>query len=96
MRTVSSGTRLQTLLPVEPMQLPDGLYDKLVTESLAQLIAGLRDSSCRTLSDLTSEETSERITNALAKQVTHLLDELNGNEADKSKNQLAFINALLV
>jgi len=78
------------------MQLPDGLYDKLVTESLAQLIAGLRDPSYRTLSDLSSEETSERITDALTKQMTHLLDELNGNEAEKSKNQLAFINALLV
>ncbi len=78
------------------MQLPDGLYDKLVTESLARLIAGLRDPSYRTLSDLSSEETSERITDALSKQMTHLLDELNGNESEKSKNQLAFINALLV
>lgn len=78
------------------MQLPDGLYDKLVTESLAQLIASLRDPSCRTLSDLSSEETSERITDALTKQVTHLLDEINGNEAEKSRKQLAFINALLV
>ena len=67
------------------MQLPDGLYDKLVTESLAQLIAGLRDPSYRTLSDLSSEETSERITDALTKQVTHLLDEISGNEAEKSR-----------
>ena len=78
------------------MQLPDGLYDKLVTESVAQLIAGLRDPSCRTLSALPSEEVSERITDALGKQVTHLLDELDGNGAEKAKRQLALVNALLV
>ena len=78
------------------MQLPDGLYDKLVTESVAQLIAGLRDPSCRTLSALPSEEVSERITDALGRQVTHLLDELDGNGAEKAKRQLALVNALLV
>ena len=78
------------------MQLPDGLYDKLVTESVAQLIAGLRDPSCRTLSALPSEEVSERITDALGRQLTHLLDELDGNGAEKAKRQLALVNALLV
>lgn len=78
------------------MQLPDGLYDKLVTESLAQLIAGLRDPSCHTLSALPSQEVSERITDALAKQITQLLDELDGNGAEKAKRQLDFVNALLV
>ena len=78
------------------MQLPDGLYDKLVTESVAQLIAGLRDPSCRTLSVLPSEEVSERITDALGRQLTHLLDELDGNGAEKAKRQLALVNALLV
>ena len=38
------------------MQLPDGLYDKLVTESVAQLIADLRHPSCRTLSTLPAEK----------------------------------------
>ena len=78
------------------MQLPDGLYDKLVTESVAQLIAGLRDPSCRTLSALPPEEASERIADALARQVTLLLDELDGNGAEKAKRQLALVNALLV
>ncbi|MEQ1845600.1 MAG: DEAD/DEAH box helicase family protein, partial [Nitrospira sp.] len=78
------------------MQLPDGLYDKLVTESVAQLLAGLRDPSCRTVSALPSEEVSERITDALSRQVTHLLDELDGNGAEKAKQQLALVNALLI
>ena len=78
------------------MQLPDGLYDKLVTESLAQLIDGLRDPSYRTLSALPYEQAAERITDALARQVTQLLDEIEGNGADKAKQQLALVNALLV
>lgn len=78
------------------MQLPDGLYDKFVTESVAQLIAGLRDPSCRTLSSPPLEEVSERIADALAKQVTFLLDELGGDGAEKAKRQLALVNALLV
>ena len=78
------------------MQLPDGLYDKFVTESVAQLIAGLRDPSCRTLSSPPSEEVPERIADALARQVAFLLDELVGDGAEKSKRQLALVNALLV
>lgn len=78
------------------MQLPDGLYDKFVTASVAQLIAGLRDPSCRTLSALPSEEASERIADALARQLTLLLDELDGDGAEKAKRQLALVNALLV
>jgi ribosomal protein L29 len=78
------------------MQLPDGLYDKLVTETVAQLIAGLRDPSCRTLSSLPPEEVSERVTEALAKQLTLLLDELDGDGAEKAKRQIALVNTLLV
>ena len=78
------------------MQLPDGLYDKFVTESVAQLIAGLRDPSCRTLSALAEEEAAERISDALAKQLTVLLDEIAGNGAEKAKRQIDLVNALLV
>ena len=79
-----------------PMQLPDGLYDKLVTERVAQLIASFRDPSCRTLSALPPEEASERVTDALAKQLTLLLDELDGDGVEKAKRQIALVNALLV
>ena len=78
------------------MHLPDGLYDKLVTESLAQLVAGFRDSACRTLSQVPADEVAERLTEALAKQMTTLLDELDGEGAEKASRQLALVNALLV
>lgn len=78
------------------MRLPDGLYDKLVTESLAQLVATLKEPAHRTLSLIPAGEVSERLTEALAKQLTVLLDELAGEGAEKAKRQLALINALLV
>jgi len=78
------------------MQLPDGLYDRLVTETVAELIASLRDPSCRTLSALPPEEVSERVTDALAKQLTLLLDQLGGDGAEKAKRQVSLVNALLV
>ena len=77
------------------MQLPNGLYDKLVTKSVAQLIAGLREPTCQTLLSLAPEEAAERIADALAKQLTVLLDELDGDGAEKAKRQLDLVNALL-
>jgi hypothetical protein len=78
------------------MQLPEGLYDKFVTESVAQLIADLRDQTCRTLSALPPEEASERIADALVRQLTVLLDELDGDAAEKARRQIALVNELLV
>lgn len=78
------------------MQLPDGLYDKLLTESVAQLIADLPDSSGHTCSILPLEEASERIADALAMQVVRLLDEIRAQGAEKAKRQLDLVNALLV
>ncbi len=78
------------------MQLPDGLYDKFVTRSLEQLIAGLRDPSCRTLEPLPSAEAPERIIEALGKQLAILLDELKGEKSDTTSRQLALVNDVLV
>jgi len=78
------------------MQLPDGLYDKLVTESVAKSIAGLREAACRTLAALPPEAASARIADALAKQLTVLLDDLGGDAAEKAKRQIELVNSLLV
>lgn len=78
------------------MDLPDGLYDKFVTQSVAQFLAGLGDSSCRTVIPLAAEEAAERLAETLAKQLTSLLDELGGDEFERTKRQLALINGLLV
>lgn len=78
------------------MALYDGLYDKLVTESLARLLADLRDPSLRTLTLLSPEETSDRLAEDLSRQVSILLDELAGDGAEKAKRQLDLFNALLL
>src|SRR5438128_389502 len=77
------------------MHLPDGLYDKLLTESVARLIADLRDPSCCTLTPLPKEAASERIAEALSKQLTFLLEELEGDGVPKAKRQIALVNTLL-
>ncbi len=77
------------------MQLADGLYDKLLTESLKQSLADLQDTSCRTMAELPVEEASERIAEALAKQLMVLLEELDGVGTDKARRQVHLANALL-
>ena len=77
------------------MDIADGLYDRLVTESLAEVLAKLRDASCRTLGPVPAEESAERLAEALGRQLAGLLDELDGEGAEKAKRQLALINGLL-
>ena len=50
------------------MRLQDGLCDRFVTESMAQLLAGLRDPSCRTLTVLPPEEAAAAFAAALANE----------------------------
>jgi superfamily II DNA or RNA helicase len=78
------------------MELPDGLYDKIVTESVAQALAGLGDASWRTLESLPSGEASERLAETLCRQLTLLLDEIGGEGDEKAMRQLALINSLVV
>src|SRR4051812_6036779 len=78
------------------MPLPDGLYDKIVTESLEQMLSDLGGESCRTLAQVPPGEIGERLADALAKQLTALLDDIVGEGAEKAQRQLALINALVV
>src|SRR5436190_6310683 len=78
------------------MTLPDGLYDKIVTESLQQMLSDLGGESSRTLAQVPPGEIGERLADALAKQLTVLLDEIVGEGREKAQRQLALINALLV
>ena len=78
------------------MQLPEGLYDKLITESVAKLIGGLRDPSYSTLTALSPEDAPERLAGALTRQLTLLLDELAGDGVEKTKQQITLVNGLLI
>jgi superfamily II DNA or RNA helicase/HKD family nuclease len=78
------------------MDLPDGLYDQLLTESLWDAITQSTDAHSRTLSLLSAEDAPERLTEAITSQLTRILDDLSGEGTEKLQRQLALANDLLL
>ena len=76
------------------MALPDGLYDLLVTEGLARSLAAFDASRTDVLA--VKSGASEFLANVITRQLSSILDDVSGNEADKAKQQLELVNALLV
>lgn len=76
------------------MALPDGLYDLLLTEGLARSLSEL-DPSRVDVSALKGEAT-EFLADVITRQLSTILDDLSGNEAEKAKRQLELVNELLV
>lgn len=76
------------------MALPDGLYDLLLTERLAQSLAELEPSRA----DVAALRGGavEFLTDAITRQIATLLDDMSGDDADQVKAQLALVNDLLV
>ena len=73
------------------MTLPNGLYDQLITERLA---ARLDDSDAQT--QAVPESGSDLLVDALARQLTSILEDIGGDQADRPRRQLELVNALLV
>lgn len=78
------------------MALPDGLYDQLLTKTLWDVIAESADEEGRTLKPLTAEDAPERLADALAAQLSRILDDLGGEGAEKLRHQLDLVNFILV
>lgn len=78
------------------MDLPDGLYDQLLTESLRHALVRATDEHSRTIAPLSAEDAPERLAEAIAAQIARILDDLQGDGADKLQRQLELANALLV
>ena len=76
------------------MALPDGLYDLLLTEGLAQSLAEL-DPSLADVSALKGG-TAEFLSDVITRQLSTILDDVSGDEAEKAKRQLELVNGLLV
>jgi hypothetical protein len=76
------------------MALPDGLNDLLLTEGLARSLATL-DPSRADVSALKGGA-AEFLTDVITRQLSTILDDVSGNEAEKAKRQLELVNALLV
>ena len=78
------------------MNLPDGLYDRLVTRSLASALAELQGGAAAKVTDVPGEAAVERISEAFAKQLAALLDDIGVDESGSATRQLRLINELLI
>lgn len=76
------------------MALPDGLYDLLLTEGLARSLADLDPS--RTDVSALKGGAAERLTDVITRQLSSILGDVSGDEAEKAKRQLELVNELLV
>lgn len=78
------------------MALPDGLYDQLLTEALWDAVSRTTGEDGRTLGLLRIEDAPERLADALALQLTRILDDVEGDGPDKLRRQLDLVNSILV
>lgn len=78
------------------MELPDGLYDQVLTEALWQAISGSTDNSGRTIEPLRVDNAPERLATYLAHQLSQILDDLDGEGQGKLQRQLELVNSILI
>jgi superfamily II DNA or RNA helicase len=77
------------------VSLSDGLYDSLITESLARALAEQTNESDQTLEHLSSADAAIRLSDALSRQLSRALEDLPGSNSETLKQQVELINALL-
>lgn len=78
------------------MVLPDGLYDQLITQTLWNLVTQTTTDEARTLQPLAVEDAPGRLADVIAHQLAQILDDLNGDGAEKLQRQLELANAVLI
>lgn len=74
------------LTPGTTMALPDGLYDLLLTEGLAQSLAALDPTSADVLA--LKGGVAEFLAEAITRQLGAILDDVVGDDADKPRRHL--------
>jgi superfamily II DNA or RNA helicase len=77
------------------MELRDGLYDQIITQSVSQMLVGLERGEGWKATGLGAEEVAERLGQAMAKELTSLLDEVGGDAGEKARRQLELFNGLI-
>ena len=75
--------------------LPDGLYDQLITDSIAGELARIGNADWRTVETLSPDQVAERLIEALGRQLTGALVGVGGAEGVRAERQLALINSLI-
>lgn len=78
------------------MELPDGLYDQVLTESLWKVLNQTTDAHGRKIASLSPEDAPQRLAEAVASQLSRILDDLKGDGPEKLMRQLEMTNAMLV
>ena len=76
------------------MVLPDGLYDLLLTESLARSLAALDTSHTDVLT--LKAGAAEFLADVITRQLSAILDDVVSDGADKARLQLELVNAMLI
>jgi hypothetical protein len=77
------------------MNLPRGLYDRLVTSALARRLEQLADSEA-VLDALFSADAAPLLADFIAQSLSRVLEDAQGDPSTHSERQLAVVNALLV
>ncbi|MFN9388903.1 MAG: DUF3427 domain-containing protein [Betaproteobacteria bacterium] len=77
-----------------PSSLPSGLYDLLLTENLERLLAS--DATAQRQIQPVAGGAADFLSDALARQLSALLEDLPGEGAEAAHRQLALVNDLLV
>jgi hypothetical protein len=77
------------------MTLPRGLYDQLVTDTLARRLDQLADSET-VLDSLSAADATPLLADLIAQSLSRVLEDAQGDPSTHSSQQLAIVNALLV
>lgn len=77
------------------MPLPEGLYDLILTESGRAQLDELSQELIPLTAEPDSEEVCERVADALHRVLSKLLSEMEGEGQERSRKQVAIVNAML-
>lgn len=94
---LAGGISKKGIKIVTQKSLPEGLYDQVLTYSLAEALAQFGEPAWRTVEALSHDQLAERLIEALGRQLSSALDSITGNdERDRAHLQVALINSLIV
>lgn len=76
------------------MTLPNGLYDRVVTDAIARALADL-PADASSVEQMPSEDAPERLMDVLTLQLRRILDDFSGTNPERLGKQLALVNGLM-
>src|SRR5688500_11781147 len=77
------------------IELPDGLYDALVTGNLARSLASLSNPTHASKQPLTQDDATQRLSAALSHTLAEILDALPGDVHERIHKQTELVNAII-